>query len=701
MIEMMPTLPPNLDTTLNQFYAVTQPDPAFAARLEAKLRQRHEEMISSEKKSRFPRLSMQRSFMQTLRTHPILALFLAILALLVLTGMVYALSRLTGFIPGFGFTSDGSSVYVLAEPMERTSGSITLNVNQAVNDGERFWVELTANGLSERGDFASAFILLPDGKKIQSTIGGSVDLIDGGARLSFLFPPITGQPNEVALLVEGLGGQDFDLILILRPVKGGEIVPAPLEGTTRMQSEAHNGVRLVLDHVAVDSSKTVFQASLHYDQPDTWVGGPWGVTLSDASGALYPLTNITPDTMTSGDTYVYQTVPFTGDEQLVLTLVTFPPSDTLPMFMDFSGNSPAFTFDPGANPHEGQRWELNQPLSAGGFDLKVVSSTLIGKSSLSFEMEPGPSVTGVMFTSNDPLVSGLSGGVPAPGGNIKAEMTFSRFPEHPFDVRLMRIYYKAKGSWQIHWQPPAAPTAGAPTPTRTTAPTLPQLPTSTLATSDPILLEVQQLAQKFDAPFQQGPGWVHVVKETITHPQAGQTYPPPYLKSELWYEVDGEGYVVRFVWLDYNDAGQLIQQTATVGDYSVNFTNGFSGFNNGTRYLFSMDMLTQDINAAREYGSRVIREDSTCENGKPCLLITLLDTFPAPWQISGEAQAFSGSGRRVWVDMETGQQVKDQSFWLVEDGSESITSTSNNVLVEEVDTPPQSVLDMLARVIVP
>lgn len=158
---------------------------------------------------------------------------------------------------------------------------------------------------------------------------------------------------------------------------------------------------------------------------------------------------------------------------------------------------------------------------------------------------------------------------------------------------------------------------------------------------------------------------------------------------------------MRFVWLDYNDAGQLIQQTATVGDYSVNFTNGYSGLNNGTRYLFSMDMLTHYLNAAREYGSRVIRENSTCENGKPCLLITMLETFPAPWQISGEAQAFSGSGRRVWIDLETGQQVKDQSFWLLEDGSESITSTSNNVLVEQVDIPPLSVLDMLARVIVP
>ena len=58
--------------------------------------------------------------MQTLRARPILAFLVAILALLALTGMVYALGRLTGFIPGFGFTSNTGVVYVLAEPVEST-----------------------------------------------------------------------------------------------------------------------------------------------------------------------------------------------------------------------------------------------------------------------------------------------------------------------------------------------------------------------------------------------------------------------------------------------------------------------------------------------------------------------------------------------------------------------------------------------------
>jgi hypothetical protein len=93
----------------------------------------------------------------------------------------------------------------------------------------------------------------------------------------------------------------------------------------------------------------------------------------------------------------------------------------------------------------------------------------------------------------------------------------------------MQVYYNAHESWQIHWQPPAVPEALPGTPAATITPTLTSTPTST----GPIFLEVQGLAEQFEAPFQQGPGWVHVVTEIVTNPQAGQNYPPPYLSILL------------------------------------------------------------------------------------------------------------------------------------------------------------------------
>ena len=507
--------------------------------------------------------------------------------------------------------------------------------------------------------------------------------------------------QSLTILIENLEGQNFTLALRLRPVKPGEIIPVHPTENAQPQSTSQNGVSLVLDNVAPASDKTIFQVSLKYDRPNTWVVGPWNIRLSDQAGRAYPLKDITPDTIDIGKTRIFQTSPFTGTEQLTLSLVVFPDPNVLPIFEDFSAEGSGFTFDPGNDPKASQTWELNEIIKVGQFTLHVVRAKLTAEPGLIFEFAPSENVTGAMLYTADPLLRGSTGGVPVQEGNFTAGMTFDKIPTQPFKVVISRVNYTVTGPWQLQWQPPAAPTAAVtpvtPTPSATQAPFV----TPTLASSDPVVLEVQQLAQKFDAPFQQGPGWVHVVNETITTPQAGQIYPLPYIKSELWYEIDAEGYVTRNVWLDYNDAGMLIQQAASVGDYTINFTSGDSGSNSGGPYRVSLDFLTQDISHAAQNNDRVLREETTCDNGRACLLITGLDSFDKPVQNAGEPQAFSGSGRRVWIDLQSGQQVKWQSFWWLVDGSEKIVSTQNTVLVEKLASPPKEILDILGKVIRP
>ena len=136
-------------------------------------------------------------------------------------------------------------------------------------------------------------------------------LLEDEIVLHCLFASPDSRSGDLILLIENLGGQNFEIPLKLRPIRSDELVSVPpVVEKVQYQSEVHAGVRLVLEHVAVDSSKTVFQVSLHYDHSNTWVMGPWSVTLADESGAMYPLTDVTPDTMTSGNSHVYQTTPF-------------------------------------------------------------------------------------------------------------------------------------------------------------------------------------------------------------------------------------------------------------------------------------------------------------------------------------------------------------------------------------------------------
>ena len=119
MDKMNPILPLNLVSSLNQFYAAQQPDAAFSSRLESQLRHHQIELVSPIQKSIPLRFNARRTFMQTIRTRPMLVILLSILVLMAMTGVVYALGRLTGYIPGFGFTSDAE----IGLPALRTGGN--------------------------------------------------------------------------------------------------------------------------------------------------------------------------------------------------------------------------------------------------------------------------------------------------------------------------------------------------------------------------------------------------------------------------------------------------------------------------------------------------------------------------------------------------------------------------------------------------
>ena len=393
-------------------------------------------------------------------------------------------------------------------------------------------------------------------------------------------------------------------------------------------------------------------------------------------------------------------MPFRGNEQLTVSLVTFPDGEALPVIEDFSVDLPGFRFDPGITPQLGQSWTLNETVNVGSYKLHVVGAKLTAKNGLTFEFETAGDVTGVMLYTSDPLLRGSSGGVLTQGKNFTTSMQFE-------NLRHIRL----KCMCGVSILPSRAPenpmaTAGRPGPGRFSAipteiSTLPPQDTPTVISSEnPVLLEAQLLTRKFDAYLQQGPGWVHIVSEGHTVPQPGQTYPPPYLKTEDWFEIDAEGIITRRVHTDLSSSGQILQQAATVGSHTTNFTYSQSSVGDGKRYPVSLDLFGMSLKLPLEDGTTVLRKSTTCENGNPCLLITLRSNFGSPLQNPGQPQAFYGSCKRVWIDVQTGQQVKTEFFWVFKDGKEAYPSTSSVLLVEKVAAAPQEILEVLAKVVV-
>jgi hypothetical protein len=368
---------------------------------------------------------------------------------------------------------------------------------------------------------------------------------------------------------------------------------------------------------------------------------------------------------------------------------------------DYSTNPGKFVFDPGPDPQPGQVWALDEQVQVGDFALQVIWAELNNANEFTFEFESQQDVTGVMLYADTPDIRSAQGGVPTGNSHFTSIISFNQLPSDPIEIQIRSVYFSVAGEWQINWSPPAAPNES--TAQLFPTATMPVFPTATanIPSEDALYLEVKRLSDQFDAPYQQGPGWVHIVREQHSKVEEGQLLPAPYFKSDEWYEIDADGYIQRSLYTEVVENGILLQQVAAIGNYSVNFTFGGSGYNEMEPRQLSLDRLHDSFMNAEEYKSEISGEEVDCQDGKRCLLISVKDLLDPPMQPSGYVKAISATISKVWIDLETGLQFKFESIYLYDDGSEEVRTTRQVLLVEKVDQAPEEVIGILDRVVLP
>jgi len=436
---------------------------------------------------------------------------------------------------------------------------------------------------------------------------------------------------------------------------------------------------LELGNVQISPDRTILQVSLHFDSADTFMAGNWHLTMTDSNSKIYPLTDITPETMDSGEARIYQTVPVQVGERVILDMSSFPPNGQMPLMVDFSANPGRFTFDP-STLQIGESVELDQQIEANGYLVQLIGARKISANELLFEFASDGSLNGVQLNSQSSSGS-LSGFTE--DGKITASLSFSEMPNNPIEIEVTRLYYNAFGPWLLEFQvmesmltdlPAVAPVA---TPAAQTAPTF--------LSQEPLFLEAQSLSQKYNNSIVQGAGWVHLVSENVIETmQQEQTFPPPYYQEERWFEIDSEGWVTRSLTTDWNADKNILQQSISVGTHNMNLTTGEAG--EYSTYRLSLDWLLPDLDYVLNHGQTVLREEIACADGSPCLLITMTD---------------GNIARRTWINVETGQQVKMQTSQQMPDGTENILYAQTFLPAERVDAPPQNVLDVFSKVLLP
>ena len=352
--------------------------------------------------------------MMILRSRPVVALLLALLILLALSGVTYALGRIFGYIPGVGIVDQSAPLRILTEPVIVEKDGLTVTISEVVADSSHTFVAYSMDGIvipamtrATCGAFPS--LQLPDGSELNvvsvdngGPSGGRVGTIMK-LEQSVTYSSIPAGVRDVTLtfpciLPEGTGPENWQIPLVLFPAPENYVTPAveiaatfvasyptfdtlptpttdmrvftpePADSLPATPTPVPNGSGLYLDKVIElpDSYILVGNFTDAGDLPgalevnlDPYADLP---LMEDGAGKPVDFKvreDIQPENMFSGVRYwAYEVAkPVRGPVTITLDQVNIAVTETT-----------RFKFDTGLNPQPGQTWQLDLPIQLGQYD---------------------------------------------------------------------------------------------------------------------------------------------------------------------------------------------------------------------------------------------------------------------------------------------------------------------------------------------
>jgi hypothetical protein len=452
-----------------------------------------------------------RSFVHPRRLSLAWAVVLILLALALLTGVVYAVAHSLGFIPGVGLVDLEHAVRVLDKPVSGGNGQITVTVKQVIADSTRTKVTYRVAGIPwvERGrpdclDYP--LLQLPDGQKIEPLVrsGGTGMYGVPGGSLSFedtlSFPPLSIGENNVYFIPPC---EQPRLALDLVPAPAGFAMPAEEIGATFeafMPASTSAAITPTPDETetatvhtatsmtggAITDTPTPFatmgasvRSTLHLDKVieldhsyilvgnftdrgdlpvtlvylDADLGGD--VQITDAHGKalnFQPRPEVLPDTQASGVIGWAFEIPKPLDGPLTITLTSIPIPDEETTRLQVDAQT-------------GQKWDMNQEVDLGGYKFTIDSLEKTGQGyklnfhsgpevseSLSFALE----ITG-SASPTTPEVSANDGTESRMGDRVDYSQTLKYNGAPPAGrLNLALTLYRTvqfPGPWTLNWSP--------------------------------------------------------------------------------------------------------------------------------------------------------------------------------------------------------------------------------------------------------
>lgn len=456
----------------------------------------------------------RKSPMTVLRARPLAAVLIALLVLLTLSGVAYAIGRSLGYIPGVGLFEQAqpNSLRILASPVRVQRENIDLQIEQIIAASDKTvvvyqYVILDAANLAalQPGSGGHPSLILPDGSRLEASLGrrlsgnGPAGGDDYPVRYLLEFPALPQDVLAVTLEIPSLpfsyedGPRDWQIPLTLMPAPEGSILPvyeveeagdgsadatAPSPNIPSAGTNVLHGITATLDlYVPMDDGYLLI-GSMQWsaqDYPARAVQpSDFYMRVTDATGRevdFEPFLGPLPEKPQDEDFRSYWVLKVLEKDFVAPLRIRI---DSVSVSVE---PWPAFQFDPGPAPAPGQSWEIGQDFQVGDVRARLSSVTLtVQDSDLVFEflIQAQPNELADVYLHMD-IAQCMSGGgsiSPEPSETILSSVYTCRADLPAGSLKAEVSGALIWGPWQVEWTPPADTDAAAqlPSPTPITHP---------------------------------------------------------------------------------------------------------------------------------------------------------------------------------------------------------------------------------------
>jgi hypothetical protein len=439
----------------------------------------------------------RKSIMNTLRARPIWAMLIALLILLALSGVVYAIERSLGYIPGYGVMDQNVSMRILAEPVSQTRDGITITINEIILTSDKMFLTTTTENIPDNlivplSDFTTVtcrgdwIYLLADGTRLSFEPGGGnavMELFDGSddtrmsirgsGYLKFSTLLNVNEITDITLLIPcatsdipaGSLPENWEFHLHFVPAPAGmmertaipvtEFAPSPVPlptGTAQVNPVSITNVLDIGDSYVLKGECA--------PPPGSFPDYP-GIYLYDGNGQelWWDMPMDIDFTTPTANT------PFASAWAIQITKGFVPPLTIKCSVLKRVSFSVPFEFDAGDDPQPGDELQVNQTFEVDGHTFTLeeihviapqVPSSAGGYVFVIRHPDPDLSITpGIEGypSVNEGFGGGGSGSEEVTQYGVDYSVEFASLPKGKFTIMFTVMVFDGEQAWTVQWQP--------------------------------------------------------------------------------------------------------------------------------------------------------------------------------------------------------------------------------------------------------